>query len=53
MHKRRKGFGRRAAKLYGKQGAALLHQLLRHKSMQTTMDFSASVEALHDAIKEL
>ncbi len=54
MHKLRKGFGCRAAKLYGKQGAAMLHQLMRHKSMQTTMDFYASVDdALQESINEL
>ncbi len=54
MHKLRKGFGCRAAKLYGKQGAAMLHQLMRHKSMQTTMDFYASVDdALQESIREL
>jgi integrase len=44
MHKLRKGFGCRAAKMLGKGGAAMLHELMRHASMQTTMDFYVSVD---------
>jgi integrase len=44
MHKLRKGFGCRAAKMLGKSGAAVLHELMRHSSMQVTMDFYANVD---------
>jgi integrase len=51
MHKLRKGFGCRAAKQLGKGNAPILHSLMRHSSMQVTMDFYASVDdALQDAI---
>jgi integrase len=54
MHKRRKGFGCRAAKALGKGGAAMLHELMRHSSMQTTMDFYASVDdAKQEAIQRM
>jgi integrase len=49
MHRLRKGFGCRAAKILGKGGAAMLHELMRHSSMQITMDFYASVD---DALQE-
>ena len=51
MHKLRKGFGCRVAKNLGKGGAAMLHELMRHSSMQVTMDYYANVDdALQDAI---
>ena len=54
MHKLRKGFGCRVAKMLGKGGAAMLHELMRHSSMQVTMDYYASVDdALQDAILNL
>jgi integrase len=54
MHRLRKGFGCRVAKTLGKGNAPILHRLMRHSSMQVTMDYYASVDdALHDAIKEL
>ena len=54
MHRLRKGFGCRVAKKLGKGNAPVLHRLMRHSSMQVTMDFYASVDdALHDAIKDL
>ncbi len=54
MHKLRKGFGCRVAKTLGKGGAAMLHELMRHSSMQVTMDYYASVDdALQDAIQDL
>lgn len=54
MHRLRKGFGCRAAKMLGKGGAAMLHELMRHSSMQVTMDYYASVDdVLHDAIRNL
>ncbi|MBL8799771.1 MAG: site-specific integrase [Planctomycetia bacterium] len=54
MHWLRKGFGCRAAKVFGKTGAAMLHELMRHSSMQVTMDYYASVDdALQDAIRKL
>jgi len=54
MHQLRKGFGCRAAKILGKSGAAMLHELMRHSSMQVTMDFYANVDdALQDAIVRL
>lgn len=53
-HRLRKGFGCRAAKMLGKGGAAMLHELMRHSSMQVTMDSYASVDAaLQDAIRNL
>lgn len=54
MHKLRKGFGCRVAKQLGKGNAPVLHSLMRHSSMQITMDYSASIDdALQDAIKSL
>lgn len=54
MHKLRKGFGCRVAKKLGKGNAPILHSLMRHSSMQITMDYYANVnDALHDAIGEL
>jgi integrase len=44
MHRLRKGFGCRVAKMLGKGGAAMLHQLMRHSSMQVTMDYYANVD---------
>lgn len=54
MHKLRKGFGCRVARQLGKGNAPILHRLMRHSSMQITMDYYASVDdALQDAIEEL
>jgi integrase len=54
MHRLRKGFGCRVAKKLGKGNAPILHRLMRHSSMQVTMDYYASVDdALQDAITEL
>jgi integrase len=54
MHRLRKGFGCRVAKSLGKGGAAMLHELMRHSSMQVTMDYYANVDdALQDAIRNL
>jgi integrase len=54
MHRLRKGFGCRVAKQLGKGGAPVLHVLMRHASMQVTMDYYASVDdALQDVIREL
>jgi integrase len=54
MHRLRKGFGCRVAKQLGKGNAPILHSLMRHSSMQITMDFYASVDdALQDAIATL
>jgi integrase len=54
MHRLRKGFGCRVAKQLGKGNAPILHSLMRHSSMQITMDYYASVDdALQDAIKGL
>jgi integrase len=54
MHRLRKGFGCRVAKQLGKGNAPILHELMRHSSMQITMDYYASVgDALQDAIKAL
>ena len=54
MHKLRKGFGCRIAKQLGKGNAPVLHELMRHSSMQITMDYYANVDdALQDAIKGL
>lgn len=55
MHKLRKGFGCRVAKILGKSGAPILHELMRHSSMQITMDFYVGVEnqTLQNAIDEL
>jgi integrase len=54
MHRLRKGFGCRVAKQLGKGNAPVLHELMRHSSMQITMDYYASVDdALQDAIRGL
>jgi len=54
MHVLRKGFGCRAAKILGKSGAAVLHELIQHSSMQVTLDFYANVDdTLQDAIGRL
>ncbi len=54
MHRLRKGFGCRVAKNLGKGGAAMLHELMRHSSMQVTMDYYASVDdAKQEAINRL
>lgn len=54
FHSLRKGFGCRVAKQLGKGNAPILHSLMRHSSMQITMDYYASVDdALQDAIKTL
>lgn len=54
MHQLRKGFGCRLAKQLGKGGSAMLHELMRHSSMQITMDYYANVDdALQDAINLL
>ena len=54
MHRLRKGFGCRVASQLGKGNAPVLHRLMRHTSMQITMDFYASVDdVLHDAIRQL
>jgi integrase len=44
MHRLRKGFGCRVALSVGKSGAAVLHELMRHSSMQTTMDYYVNVD---------
>jgi integrase len=54
MHKLRKGFGSRVAKKLGQGQAPILHRLMRHSSMQVTMDYYANVDdALGDAIADL
>jgi integrase len=54
MHRLRKGFGCRVARQLGKGNAPILHRLMRHSSMQITMDYYANVDdVLHDAIREL
>ncbi|MBX7105617.1 MAG: tyrosine-type recombinase/integrase [Gemmataceae bacterium] len=54
MHRLRKGFGCRVAKQLGKGNAPILHELMRHSSMQITMDYYASVDdALQEAMKGL
>jgi integrase len=54
MHKLRKGFGCRVAQLLGKGRAPILHELMRHSSMQVTMDYYANVDdVLQEAISEL
>jgi integrase len=44
MHRLRKGFGCRVAKQLGKGNAPILHELMRHSSMQITMDYYANVD---------
>jgi integrase len=54
MHRLRKGFGCRVAKQLGKGNAPILHELMRHSSMQVTMDYYASVDDVkQDAINSL
>lgn len=54
MHRLRKGFGCRLAKALGKGGAAVLHEIMRHSSMQVTMDYYANVDdAKAEAIQRL
>jgi integrase len=54
MHRLRKGFGCRIAQQLGKGNAPILHRLMRHSSMQLTMDFYANVDdSLHDAMHAL
>jgi integrase len=54
MHRLRKGFGCRVAKQLGKGNAPVLHALMRHSSMQITMDYYANVDdALQDVIRGL
>jgi integrase len=54
MHRLRRGFGCRVAKQLGKGNAPVLHRLMRHSSMQITMDYYASVDnALHDIVNQL
>jgi integrase len=54
MHRLRKGFGCRVAKQLGKGNAPVLHELMRHSSMQITTDYYATVDdALQDAMKGL
>jgi integrase len=52
MHRLRKGFGCRVAKQLGRGAVPLLHTLMRHSSMQITMDYYASVDdATQEAIQ--
>jgi hypothetical protein len=54
MHRLRKGFGCMVAAKLGKGNAPILHSLMRHSSMQVSMDFYASADdVLQDAIKQL
>jgi integrase len=54
MHRLRKGFGSRVAMQLGKGNAPILHRMMRHSSMQVTMEYYANVDdALHDAIQTL
>lgn len=54
MHRLRKGFGCRVAKTLGKGNAPVLHELMRHSSMQITRDDYASVgDMLQGAINQL
>lgn len=54
MQKLRKGFGCRVAQQLGRGNAPVLHTLMRHSSMQITLDYYASVnDVLHGAINEL
>lgn len=54
IHRLRKGFGCRVAQMLGKSGAAMLHELMRHNSMQVAMDYSARVDdTFQDAIRKL
>jgi integrase len=54
MHRLRKGFGCRIAQQLGRGNAPVLHRLMRHSSMQVTMEFYASTDPiLHEAIGQL
>jgi integrase len=54
MHRLRKGFGCRVAQQLGRGNAPVLHRLMRHSSMQLTMDFYGNVDdVLHEAIGRL
>jgi integrase len=54
MHRLRKGFGCRVAQQLGKGQAPVLHRLMRHRSMQMTMDYYANVDdVLADSIRQL
>jgi integrase len=54
MQKLRKGFGCRVAQQLGRGNAPVLHTLMRHSSMQVTLDYYASVDdALQSAMQEL
>jgi integrase len=49
MHRLRKGYGCRVAKQLRKGNAPILHKLMRHSSMQVTMDYFASVDDVKQA----
>ncbi len=54
MQKLRKGFGCRVAQQLGKGNAPILHTLMRHSSMQVTMEYYANVDGgLQEAIESL
>lgn len=54
MHRLRKAFGCRIASKFGRGNAPILHRLMRHSSMQITMDYYANVDdVLHDVVNEM
>ncbi len=54
MHTLRRGFGCRVAQQLGRGNAPILHRLMRHTSMQITLEFYASTDpVLHEAMNEL
>ena len=54
MHRLRKGYGCRAASQLGNGNAPILHRLMRHSSMQITMDYYANVDdVLQEAVASL
>jgi integrase len=54
MHRLRKGFGCRVAAQLGRGNAQVLHRLMRHSTMQMSMDFYVNVDnVLHDSIRQL
>ena len=54
MHRLQKGFGCRVVQQLRRGNASVLHRLMRHCSMQITLEFSGSVDdVLHDAIRQL
>lgn len=54
MHALRRGFGCRVAMTLGMGNAPILHRLMRHSSMQITMDDDANVDdALADSMARL